>query len=65
VPALVPTLIIFSHLFDDYLTCFDFLCLFPLERGFKIGFIFFFLQMAGQIDMNRQSDLMAAFEETL
>jgi len=31
-----------------------------------IAFFFsFFPQMAGQIDMNMQSDLMAAFEESL
>ena len=29
------------------------------------NFFFFFPQLAGQIDMNRQSDLMAAFEELL
>lgn len=32
---------------------------------FILNIVLFLFQMAGQIDMNLQSDLMAAFEESL
>lgn len=38
---------------------------FHINRSNKLIYYFSFLQMAGQIDMNMQSNLMAEFEESL
>lgn len=42
----------------------SFAIVYPNMYGMEI-LLFFIRQMAGQIDMNMQSDLMAAFEESL